>query len=64
MAQEHIERTTLRLRKFLKFKDGNYKATVEVLEHPDTWSELTPESQRFVKRYAAKIGNGGAQQKP
>jgi hypothetical protein len=34
----------MKLRGFLESKNGEFRDTLEVLVHPDTWKELTPGS--------------------
>jgi hypothetical protein len=52
------------MREFLEFQDGHFRSTQEVLERPDTWRSLTPESQRLVKRYAAALSGSSWQDAP
>ena len=49
------KQTTLTMRWLLEFKDSHFSSTEEVLKQPDTWSDLTPQSQRLIKSYAAKL---------
>lgn len=50
-------RKVVTIRMFLEFKDGTFRETQEVLQNPDWWGDLTAESRRLVKRYAALLMN-------
>lgn len=45
------------MRAFLELKNGAFVSTVDMLEQPDSWRDLTPQSQRLIKRYAALLMN-------
>ena len=45
------------IRMFLALKNGDFVETQESLQKPDSWRDLTPESRRLVKRYAALLAN-------
>jgi len=43
----------VKMRQWLEFKDGSFRDVREVLVQPDWWDDLTAESRRLVRRYAA-----------
>jgi TRAP-type C4-dicarboxylate transport system substrate-binding protein len=47
-------KTTTMVRAYLERKDGAFVSTTALLKNPEVWDQLTAESRRLIKRYAAK----------
>jgi hypothetical protein len=43
------------MRMYLELKNGSFVGTQDILQKPDSWGDLTPESRRLIKRYAALL---------
>ena len=49
---------TIKMRAYLELKNGSFLGTLELLQQPERWKDLTGADRRLIKRYAARIGGG------
>ena len=47
---------TTKMRAYLELKNGSFLGTLELLQHPERWKDLTGADRRLIKRYAARLG--------
>jgi hypothetical protein len=49
---------TIKMRAYLELKNGSFLGTLELLQQPEHWKDLTGADRRLIKCYAARIGGG------
>jgi len=54
---------TIQMRAFLELKNGNFLGTLELLQQPERWKDLTAADRRLIKGYAARLAGASFESK-
>jgi hypothetical protein len=56
-------KNTITMRAYLELKDGSFLGTLELLQLPERWKDLTGADRRLIKRYAARLAGASFESK-
>lgn len=54
---------TIKMRAYLKLKDGSFLGALKLLQQPERWKDLRGADRRLIKRYAARLAGASFESK-